>query len=87
MGGAGAERAIASALALCPTSKLLAASDGHSYPEMHWWGIRLWRSALGRVLAAEVQEDRLSLDEVVPIARAVLAGNSRHLYGLAATLA
>jgi len=87
LGGAGAERAIGSALALCPTSKLLAASDGHSYPEMHWWGMRLWRNALGRVLASEVQADRLSLDEVVPVARAILAGNSEHLYGLAATLA
>ncbi|HEY8871091.1 MAG TPA: amidohydrolase family protein [Candidatus Limnocylindrales bacterium] len=80
LGGAGAERAIASALAMCPTTKLLAASDGHSYPEMHWRGMRLWREALGRVLASEVEAGRMDEAEVVPIARDVLAGNSERLY-------
>ena len=82
LGGAGAERAIASALALCPTTKLLAASDGHSFPEMHWWGMRLWREALGRVLASEVAAGRMDLAEVEPIGRAILAGNSERLYRL-----
>ena len=84
LGGAGAERAITSALALCPTTKLLAASDGHSYPEMHWRGIRLWREALGRVLATEVAAGRMDEAEVEPIARGILAGNSERVYGLGA---
>jgi len=84
LGGAGAERAIASALALCPTTKLLAASDGHSYPEMHWRGMRLWREALGRVLATEVAAGRMDEAEVEPTARAILAGNSERVYRLQA---
>jgi predicted TIM-barrel fold metal-dependent hydrolase len=84
LGSAGAERAIATALALCPTTKLLAGSDGHSYPEMHWRGIRLWRDALGRVLTTEVAAGRLDEAEVGPIARGVLAENSERVYRLRA---
>jgi predicted TIM-barrel fold metal-dependent hydrolase len=84
LGGAGAERAIASALALCPTTKLLAASDGHSYPEMHWRGMRLWREALGRVLAGEVAAGRMDEAEVAPTASGILAGNSERVYRLEA---
>jgi predicted TIM-barrel fold metal-dependent hydrolase len=82
LGGAGAERAIGSALALCPTTKLLAASDGHSYPEMHWRGMRLWREALGRVLGKEVAAGRMDEAEVEPTARGILAGNSERVYRL-----
>ena len=82
LGEAGAEQAIASALALCPTTKLLAASDGHSYPEMHWRGMRLWREALGRVLVREVTAGRMDEAEVGPIARGILAGNAQRLYRL-----
>jgi uncharacterized protein len=82
LGAASAERAIASALALCPTTKLLAASDGHSYPEMHWRGMRLWREALGRVLAKQVATGRMDEAEAEPIARGILAGNSERVYRL-----
>ena len=84
LGGAGAQRAIRSAFALCPTTKLLAASDGHSYPEMHWRGMRLWRSALANVLAEEVGAGRMDEGDVEPTARAILAGNSERLYRLRA---
>jgi predicted TIM-barrel fold metal-dependent hydrolase len=82
LGGAGAERAIRSALGLCPTTKLLAGSDGHSYPEMHWRGMRLWRDALGQVLANDVLAGRMDEGEVEPTARAILAGNSEGVYRL-----
>jgi hypothetical protein len=82
LGGAGAEQAIRSALALCPATKLLAASDGHSYPEMHWRGIGLWRSALANVLATEVAAGRMDEGEVEPIAQGILAGNSERVYRL-----
>jgi uncharacterized protein len=82
LGGAAAKRMIAEALALCPATKLLAASDGHSYPEMHWRGMRLWRSALAGVLATEVNAGRLDDVQVVPLARAILAGNAERLYRL-----
>jgi predicted TIM-barrel fold metal-dependent hydrolase len=84
LGEVGAERAISSALALCPTTKLLAASDGHSYPEMHWRGMCLWRSALGQVLAQEVAAGRMNEGEVEPCARGILAGNSERVYRLQA---
>ena len=82
LGAAGAERAIGSALALCPATKLLAASDGHSYPEMHWQGMRMWREALGRVLARQVVAGRMDEAEVEPMARGILAGNSERVYRL-----
>lgn len=73
---------IAEALALCPATKLLAASDGHSYPEMHWRGMRLWREALAAVLAGEVSADRLDDSELEPLAASILAGNAARIYGL-----
>ena len=70
------------ALGLCPAGKLLAASDGHSHPEMHWWGATVWRRALGRVLGDEV--DGGGLDEAAAghLADRVLAGNAAGLYRL-----
>jgi uncharacterized protein len=77
-----AARLLADALALCPTGKLLAASDGHSYPEMHWWGATVWRRALGEVLGAEVSAGRLDQPAATAVARDVLAGTARRLYRL-----
>jgi uncharacterized protein len=77
-----AARLLADALALCPTGKLLAASDGHSYPEMHWWGATSWRRALGEVLGAEVSAGRLDQPAATAVARDVLAGTARRLYRL-----
>jgi predicted TIM-barrel fold metal-dependent hydrolase len=82
LGGAAAERMIAEALALCPATKLLAASDGHSYPEMHWRGMRLWRIALANVLAREIGAGRMDDSELEPVAGAILAGNAARLYRL-----
>jgi uncharacterized protein len=82
LGGAAAERMIAEALALCPATKLLAASDGHSYPEMHWRGMRLWRQALATVLAREIDAGRMDDTELEPVAGAILAGNAARLYRL-----
>jgi hypothetical protein len=77
-----AERLVGEALGLCPPGKLLAASDGHSFPEMHWWGATVWRRALAGVLGAEVAAG--GLDE--PAARAaagqILATNATRLYRL-----
>jgi len=84
LGGAAAERIIADAMALCPTTKLLAASDGHSYPEMHWRGLRLWREALAAVLAAGISGGRLDDAEFEPLAEAILAGNAQRLFQLPA---
>jgi len=65
---------IREALGLCPTGKLLAASDGHSYPEMHWWGATVWRHALERALGDGA--------DAAAVAGGVLAGNAARLYRL-----
>jgi predicted TIM-barrel fold metal-dependent hydrolase len=70
------------ALGLCPVGKLLAASDGHSYPEMHWWGATVWRRALDRVLADEVGAGGLDQEAAGTVAGRVLAGNAARLYRL-----
>src|SRR6266511_3887428 len=77
-----AERLVRETLALCPASKLLAASDGHSYPEMHWWGAVVWRRALGRVLAAEMRSGGLDEPAAIHLAERLLGGNARDLYHL-----
>ncbi len=81
--GVGSAELVAEALGSCPTTKLLAGSDGHSYPEMHWWGARMWRAALAEFLEREVAADRLERSWAVPLAGAVLGGNARRLYRLA----
>jgi predicted TIM-barrel fold metal-dependent hydrolase len=58
------------ALGLCPATKLLAGTDGHSYPEMYWWGVRTWRRALTQIPDASEVADR------------ILATNARELYRL-----
>jgi uncharacterized protein len=70
------------ALGLCPAGKLLAASDGHSYPEMHWWGATVWRRALERVLGDEVGAGGLDEAAAGAVAGRVLAGNATRLYRL-----
>ena len=70
------------ALGLCPVGKLLAASDGHSYPEMHWWGATVWRRALDRVLGDEVGVGGLDQAAADAMAGRVLAGNATRLYRL-----
>lgn len=63
-----AARLVGEALGLCPATKLLAATDGHSYPEMHWWGARVWRHALAEAPGAAEVADQ------------ILATNARQLY-------
>jgi uncharacterized protein len=70
------------ALGLCPAGKLLAASDGHSFPEMHWWGATVWRRALERVLGEEVAAGGLDAPAARALAGRVLARNATRLYRL-----
>jgi uncharacterized protein len=77
-----AARLLADALALCPTGKLLAASDGHTYPEMHWWGATVWRRVLAEVLGAEVNAGRLDQPAATEVARDVLGATATRLYRL-----
>jgi hypothetical protein len=77
-----AARLVAEALGLCPPGKLLAGSDGHSYPEMHWWGATVWRRALGRVLRAEIEGGGLDEPAARAAARRILTTNAMRLYRL-----
>ncbi len=77
-----ATRLVGEALGLCPAGKLLAASDGHSYPEMHWWGALVWRRALAETFARELERGALGFAEAVELAQAILGGNARRLYRL-----
>jgi uncharacterized protein len=77
-----AARLVSEALGLCPAGKLLAASDGHSYPEMHWWGATVWRRALERVLRDQVEAGGLDETAAGAVAGRVLAGNAAELYRL-----
>jgi hypothetical protein len=70
------------ALGLCPAGKLLAASDGHTFPEMHWWGATVWRRALATVLAAEVERGDLDDAAAADLTSRILGGNAARLYGL-----
>lgn len=70
------------ALALCPADKLLAGSDGHSYPEMHWWGAVVWDRALRQVLDPELAAGELDEPAARDVAERILGGNARILYGL-----
>lgn len=82
LGAVGARAALSQALGLCPATKLLAGSDGHSYPEMHWRGAGLWRESLAVVLGAEVAEERMSAEEAASLGTGVLSGNAQRLYRL-----
>ncbi len=73
------------ALGLCPAGKLLAASDGHSFPEMHWWGATVWRRALATVLGDEVARSDLDQPAADEISVRILGGTATHLYRLADT--
>jgi predicted TIM-barrel fold metal-dependent hydrolase len=77
-----AARLVAEALGLCPPGKLLAGSDGHSYPEMHWWGATVWRRALARVLRAEIEGGGLDEPAARAAARRILVTNATRLYRL-----
>ena len=70
------------ALGLCPAGKLLAASDGHSFPEMHWWGATVWRRALATVLEAEIERGDLDQPAAADFTDRILGATATRLYGL-----
>lgn len=69
-------------LALAPASKLLAGSDGHTIPEMHWYGATVMKEALQAVLNDLLDENYLQLAQAQSIAENVLYRNCRELYSL-----
>jgi uncharacterized protein len=75
-------RAMREALGLCPTSKLLYASDATRYPEVFLVAATQHREALADALGELVERRVMSRSAAVDAGRQVLAGNARRLYPL-----
>jgi predicted TIM-barrel fold metal-dependent hydrolase len=75
-------RAMHEALGLCPTSKLLYASDATRYPEVYLVAATLHREALADAFGELVERRVMSRSAAVEAGRHVLAGNARRLYAL-----
>jgi hypothetical protein len=78
------DRLVETALGVAPPSKVLYGSDEASEPEVAWFSAHVAREALERVLARGVEHRWMTTAQAVAIGEDVLAGNCRHLHGLAA---
>jgi predicted TIM-barrel fold metal-dependent hydrolase len=73
-------RALKEALGLCPTSKLLYASDASRYPEVFFVAAALHREALADALGELLDRNVLSAAEAATAGTQILAGNAGRLY-------
>jgi uncharacterized protein len=76
------ERLFTDAIAVAPTSKLLAGTDGHTVPEAHWYGAMTTKNALERTLNKLIYDGFVNERQAADIAAAVLHDNARRLYVL-----
>jgi len=75
-------RAMREALGLCPTSKLLYASDASRYPEVFFVAAAAHREALADALGELVEHRILDIGTAANAGRQVLAENARRVYNL-----
>jgi predicted TIM-barrel fold metal-dependent hydrolase len=75
-------RAMREALGLCPTSKLLYASDASRYPEVFLVAATAHREALAEALAELVERRIMDATTAADAGRQVLAGNAKRVYRL-----
>lgn len=75
-------RALQEALGLCPTTKLLYATDATRFPEIYLVAAALHREALAGALGELVNTAWLTQAEAVEAGRQVLSGNARRIYQL-----
>jgi hypothetical protein len=73
-------RALEEALGLCPTSKILYATDATRFPEVYLVAAALQREALAGALGHLVITGWLTRSEAVEAGRQVLSGNARRIY-------
>jgi predicted TIM-barrel fold metal-dependent hydrolase len=73
-------RALEEALGLCPTSKILYATDATRFPEVYLVAAALQREALAGALGRLVNTGWLTRSEAVEAGRQVLSGNARRIY-------
>lgn len=69
-------------MALAPTTKILGGTDGHSVPEMHWYGAVSLKQALEDALNQLVSEQYLPGRSAQTAAENILYANCRNLYQL-----
>jgi len=75
-------RAMREALGLCPTSKLLYASDASRYPEVFFVAAAAHREALAGAMSELVDHGIADTTAAVNAGRQVLAENARRIYNL-----
>ncbi len=75
-------RAMREALGLCPTSKLLYASDASRYPEVFFVAASAHREALADALGELVEHRILDIGTAANAGRQVLAENARRVYNI-----
>jgi predicted TIM-barrel fold metal-dependent hydrolase len=78
----GAASMILEALAMAPTTKILAGTDGHSCPETHWYGALRWKMGLQSALNQLIMDGMMNSTEAGEIAARILHGNAKELYKL-----
>lgn len=82
LAGLDGPRAMKEALGLCPTSKLLYASDASRYPEVFFVAASLHREALADAFSELIDRDVLGPDQALDAGRRVLEENARAVYRL-----
>ena len=75
-------QALKEALGLCPTSKLLYATDATRFAEVYVVAAALHREALAGALGHLVDSRWMTQPEAVDAGRQVLNGNARRVYRL-----
>ncbi|MFV0130473.1 amidohydrolase [Streptomyces sp. HMX112] len=80
--GARAAAVLAETLELAPFGKLMFSSGGGTLPELHLVGARVFREALGRVLADWAGDGAWSRRDAERVAGMIASGNARRVYGL-----
>jgi len=75
-------RAMKETLGLCPTSKLLYATDASRYPEVYLVAATLHREALAEALGELIDRNIFSEEAAVSAGRQVLDENARRVYRL-----
>lgn len=73
---------LAEALALAPSTKILAGTDGHSCPETHWFAALCWKRGLSQALINMLSSSALKYRQAEEIAGNILHGNAISLYQL-----
>ncbi len=71
---------LAETLECAPVSQVLASTDGHMEPEFQWWGVRLWRLALGDLFGRYVAQGIFDDAGAHAAAAMILRDTARRIY-------